>query len=134
VTEPTTPFSTWASAEIQRLEARKAELETENERLQQERNEAKVDLMVAQTQMKELLKQLDAADALRKQAEEIREHVERAAKAEINSLRARKAELEDALTELVAAFVNPSDGGEFEAGEVPALDKARAALTKVVCP
>jgi hypothetical protein len=33
-----------------------------------------------------------------------------------------------ALTDLVADFVNPGDGGPFEDGEVPALDRARAIL------
>jgi hypothetical protein len=44
------------------------------------------------------------------------------------SLSARNADLEQALRDLVAAFVNPGDGGEFEAGEVPVLDKARALI------
>lgn len=37
-------------------------------------------------------------------------------------------EVEEALRGLIAAFRNPHDGGEFEDGEVPALDRARAAL------
>jgi hypothetical protein len=35
-----------------------------------------------------------------------------------------------ALEALVGAFRNPGDGGEFEDGEVPALDAARAAIAK----
>jgi hypothetical protein len=36
--------------------------------------------------------------------------------------------LRAALQELVDVFVNPGDDGEFEDGEVPVLDRARAAL------
>ena len=42
---------------------------------------------------------------------------------EIDRLRA-------ALSGLVRVFVNPYDGGEFEAGEIPELDAARAALSQ----
>ncbi len=38
--------------------------------------------------------------------------------------------LRSALSGLVRVFVNPYDGGEFEAGEVPELDAARAALSQ----
>lgn len=33
-------------------------------------------------------------------------------------------------SDLIDTFRNPYDGGEFEHGEVPALDRARAALDK----
>lgn len=33
-----------------------------------------------------------------------------------------------ALIDLTAAFVNPGDGAPFESGEVPELDRARAAI------
>ncbi len=39
-------------------------------------------------------------------------------------------DLLEALSGLVAVIVNPGDGVEFEDGEVPALDKARAAIAK----
>lgn len=39
-----------------------------------------------------------------------------------------------ALRDLVAAFVNPGDGDVFEAGEVPELDAARAALAHEQSP
>ena len=38
--------------------------------------------------------------------------------------------LRSALSGLVRVFVNPYDGGEFEAGEIPELDAARAALSQ----
>lgn len=47
--------------------------------------------------------------------------IERSLRVDIERLRA-------ALSGLVEAFVNPGDGGPFEAGEVPALDRAREAL------
>ena len=34
----------------------------------------------------------------------------------------------EALEEILEAWVNPADGAPFEDGEVPAIDKARAAL------
>lgn len=45
-------------------------------------------------------------------------------------LLAAAPELLAALKEVVGAFVNPHDGGEFEDGEVPAIDRARAAIAK----
>ncbi len=45
-------------------------------------------------------------------------------------LRRINADLLAALSGLVAVTVNPGDGGEFEDGEFPALDKARAAIAK----
>jgi hypothetical protein len=47
----------------------------------------------------------------------------------VNVANARVAELEKALADIVAAFVNPHDGGQYEVGEVPVLDRARAALS-----
>ena len=43
---------------------------------------------------------------------------------------AARDRLRSALSGLVRVFVNPYDGGEFEAGEVPELDAARAALSQ----
>lgn len=43
---------------------------------------------------------------------------------------ATEPDLLGALRGIVAAFVNPGDGGEFERGEVPALDVARDAIAK----
>lgn len=43
---------------------------------------------------------------------------------------ARAEAFETALRDLVAAFRNSGDGGEFEDGEVPALDRARALLSQ----
>lgn len=40
--------------------------------------------------------------------------------------------LRAALERVVADWVNPGDGGEFEDGEMPALDQARAALSSSV--
>ena len=39
-------------------------------------------------------------------------------------------DLYEALDLLITAFVNPHDGGEFESGEVPAVDRARAVIAK----
>lgn len=45
-------------------------------------------------------------------------------------LRSQHAEMREALKDLAAAFVNPGDGAPYEAGEMPALDRARAILSK----
>lgn len=45
-----------------------------------------------------------------------------------NDAEAERDRLRDALSDLVEAFVNPGDGGTFEDGEVPVLDRARRAL------
>lgn len=45
---------------------------------------------------------------------------------------AREAQLREALTMVVDAWVNPGDGLPFEAGEVPAIDRARAALSAIL--
>jgi len=46
----------------------------------------------------------------------------------VAALVAERDALRKALEGVVAAWVNPGDGQPFEAGEVPALDDARAAL------
>lgn len=51
-----------------------------------------------------------------------------------NELKADQDELMAALVGLVKMTVNPYDGGEFEAGELPALDEARAAIAKATAP
>lgn len=52
------------------------------------------------------------------------------AAATITDLAERLERAERALKDLIDTLRNPYDGGEFEHGEVPALDRARAALDK----
>jgi hypothetical protein len=50
----------------------------------------------------------------------------------LRALEAKEAECvkyREALEDVIAAWVNPADGGPFEDGEVPALDACRSILS-----